>query len=67
MGWLDPRARVQSKLGVLMDDFSLKNCARLFKGSSVLITGGTGSFGHEFVRYVLKHFKAPADYCVFSG
>ena len=27
-----------------------------FTGSSVLITGGTGSFGQQFVRTVLRHF-----------
>ncbi len=48
-----------------MDDFSKKNCAKLFEGSSVFITGGTGSFGHEFVKYVLKHFK-PRRIIVFS-
>lgn len=65
MGWVVLGALILSKLGVLMDDFSLENCAKLFKGSSVLITGGTGSFGGEFVRYVLKHFK-PRRIIVFS-
>ena len=34
-------------------------------GKSIFITGGTGSFGRAFVRYVLKHFK-PRRLIVFS-
>ncbi len=34
-------------------------------GKSVLITGGTGSFGRAFSRVVLDHFK-PARLIVFS-
>lgn len=30
----------------------------MFNGKSVLITGGTGTFGKEFVRYLLDNFKA---------
>lgn len=48
-----------------MDDFSLKRCAQIFEGSSILITGGTGSFGTKFVEYFLKHFK-PRRVIVFS-
>ena len=28
----------------------------MFNNSSILITGGTGSFGHEFVRHALDHY-----------
>lgn len=31
----------------------------------ILVTGGTGSFGKEFIRYVLKNYK-PAKLIVFS-
>jgi UDP-N-acetylglucosamine 4,6-dehydratase/5-epimerase len=34
-------------------------------GRDILITGGTGSFGHEFVRYVMTHHK-PRRLIVFS-
>ena len=34
-------------------------------GKSIFVTGGTGSFGRAFVRYVLKHFK-PRRLIVFS-
>lgn len=34
-------------------------------GKSVLVTGGTGSFGQAFVRFVLKRFK-PQRLIVFS-
>jgi len=37
----------------------------MFNGSSILITGGTGSFGKQFVRTVLKQFK-PKKLIVFS-
>jgi len=36
-----------------------------FKGSSVLITGGTGSFGRQFARYLLNHAQ-PRRLVVFS-
>ena len=28
-----------------------------FKNKSILITGGTGTFGNEFVKYFLKKIK----------
>jgi UDP-N-acetylglucosamine 4,6-dehydratase len=34
-------------------------------GRSILITGGTGSFGHAFVNYVTRHFS-PRRLVVFS-
>lgn len=34
-------------------------------GKTILITGGTGSFGHAFVGHVLRHYK-PAKLIVFS-
>jgi len=37
----------------------------LLKGNSVLVTGGTGSFGKRFVRYALDHFS-PRRVIVFS-
>lgn len=37
----------------------------LFDGASVLVTGGTGSFGHRFVRTVLEKHK-PSRLAVFS-
>lgn len=36
-----------------------------FDGASILVTGGTGSFGQAFVRHVLKHHK-PERLVVFS-
>ena len=35
------------------------------KKSSILITGGTGSFGHSFVAMTLKKFK-PRRLIIFS-
>jgi len=37
----------------------------MLKNSSILITGGTGSFGHTFVPMTLKHFN-PARLVIFS-
>jgi len=37
----------------------------LLDDQSVLVTGGTGSFGHAFVRFVLMNYK-PKRVCVFS-
>ncbi|MCL6479752.1 MAG: polysaccharide biosynthesis protein, partial [Peptococcaceae bacterium] len=37
----------------------------MLEGKSILITGGTGSFGKKFVRYVLDHFN-PRRLIVFS-
>ncbi len=32
----------------------------------ILITGGTGSFGHAFVAYILKHYKEVKRIVIFS-
>ncbi len=37
----------------------------MFNNKSILITGGTGSFGHCFIKYVLAHYK-PKKLIVFS-
>ena len=37
----------------------------MLNGKSILITGGTGSFGHHFVEYVLKHYK-PKKIIIYS-
>lgn len=37
----------------------------MFNDKSVLITGGTGSFGQQFVKTILNGFK-PARVVVFS-
>jgi UDP-N-acetylglucosamine 4,6-dehydratase len=36
-----------------------------FDGASILVTGGTGSFGHAFVKHVLTNYK-PKKLIVFS-
>lgn len=38
----------------------------MLNNKSVLITGGTGSFGREFVRYVLKNYPSVSRLVVFS-
>jgi UDP-N-acetylglucosamine 4,6-dehydratase (inverting) len=37
----------------------------MFKNSSILITGGTGSFGHDFVKLTLKKYN-PKRLVIFS-
>ena len=37
----------------------------MFNGKSILITGGTGSFGKKYVKTILSRYK-PARVCVFS-
>ena len=37
----------------------------MFDKSNILITGGTGSFGKQFVKTVLENFK-PKKLIVFS-
>jgi len=37
----------------------------MFNDSSILITGGTGSFGHQYTRTILEHFK-PRRLIIYS-
>lgn len=37
----------------------------MLNGKSILITGGTGSFGHQFVSYVLEHYE-PKKVIIYS-
>ena len=37
----------------------------MFNGKNILITGGTGSFGKQFVRTILKKFK-PNKIIIYS-
>lgn len=37
----------------------------MLNNKNILITGGTGSFGHHFVDYVLKHYK-PKKIIIYS-
>ena len=37
----------------------------MLNGKTILITGGTGSFGHHFVDYVLKNYS-PRKVFIYS-
>ena len=37
----------------------------LIDGKNILITGGTGSFGHAFTKHLLKNYK-PKKIIIFS-
>ena len=38
----------------------------MFNNKNILITGGTGSFGSEFVRQTLSNYKPKKTYCFFK-
>ena len=42
-----------------------KTDTSIFDGASILVTGGTGSFGHAFVRHLFRHHK-PRRVVVYS-
>lgn len=37
----------------------------MLNNKTILVTGGTGSFGHHFVKYVLSHYK-PKKIIIYS-
>ena len=37
----------------------------MLNGKTILITGGTGSFGHAFTEFVLKHYQ-PEKIIIYS-
>lgn len=37
----------------------------MLNNKTILVTGGTGSFGHHFIEYVLKHYK-PKKIIIYS-
>lgn len=37
----------------------------MLNGKNILVTGGTGSFGHQFVRYVFEHYE-PKKIIIYS-
>ena len=38
----------------------------MFKNKTILITGGTGSFGQSFLKYLVKNFKGFRKIIIFS-
>ena len=48
-----------------LDPDLFQRCDDLIKGKSVLVTGGTGSFGNKFIQTILDNFS-PARLIVFS-
>ncbi len=48
-----------------MEKVLYEKLRKMFDNSSILVTGGTGSFGKAFIRYIMKNFK-PARLIVFS-
>ncbi len=48
-----------------MQEDALKQSHQLFNGSNILLTGGTGSFGHAFVEHIIQN-ATPKKLIVFS-
>ncbi len=49
-----------------MEDNVLKNSIKeMFQGKTILVTGGTGSFGKAFIKYLLKNYS-PKKVIVYS-
>ena len=44
---------------------SLENRQNIIDGSAILVTGGTGSFGHHFVDYIFEHYH-PKKVIIYS-
>ena len=42
-----------------------KGDKKMLNGKTILVTGGTGSFGHHFVDYVLAHYE-PKKIIIYS-
>ena len=38
----------------------------MFNNQTILITGGTGSFGHDFIKLTLSKFSPKKSYYFFS-
>ena len=38
---------------------------RMLSGKTILVTGGTGSFGHQFIKYVLENYE-PKKIIIYS-
>ena len=36
----------------------------MFNNKNILVTGGTGSFGKEFISTILKDYKPKKDNCL---
>ena len=43
----------------------IKQEAYMLNGKTILVTGGTGSFGNQFVTYVLEHYD-PKKIIIYS-
>lgn len=56
---------MENNWGMIKEDSSLGFQKRIFGGKTVLITGGTGSFGNAFIKYVLEN-DPPRRIIVFS-
>lgn len=35
----------------------------MLSGKTILVTGGTGSFGNAFTQYVLEHYEPKKIFC----
>lgn len=38
----------------------------MLNGKTILVTGGTGSFGNAFTQYVLEHYEPKKNHYLFQ-
>jgi len=50
----------------MIKNLDIKKCENLFNGKSIMITGGTGSFGNMMTQVILENFK-PNRLIIFSS
>lgn len=60
-----PQSSAKDRMDQLFLGRDFRNPRMNLDGKTVLITGGTGSFGHQFVKTVIEEFK-PKKLIVFS-
>lgn len=49
-----------------VEDVFNHNTKKMFNGMNILITGGTGSFGYNFVKFILKNYPKINKIIIFS-
>lgn len=63
--WLE---RVPARKFIVMEEFFMaSNNGALLDHKTILITGGTGSFGKCFTKYALTHYDPKKNHYIFKG
>jgi len=56
----------ESRTKKFLDDATKQKVAEVVKGKTILVTGGTGSFGNAFITALLTMFEPKKSNCVFT-